>query len=90
MKRVRTIFIYMEGNTESTIRDIIKEQLDYTNEIKDTDYLKKDLGADSLDIVEIELKIERAFGVHIDCINYEFEDPTVEYYVNEVRRALEK
>lgn len=75
-------------SVESIVKQIIADQLSYGLEIKNSDHLMKDLGADSLDVVEIEMKIEKECSVRIDCINYGFEDPTVQYYIDEVNKNL--
>ena len=80
----------MKGSTEYIVKQIIADQLSCDLEIKNTDHLMKDLGADSLDIVEIEMRIEKACNVRIDCIDYGFEDPTIQYYIDEVEKNKQK
>ena len=71
------------GNVEQKIRGIIAEQLGVAeDEIKSTSSFIEDLGADSLDIVELVMAMEEEFEVEIpdeeaeniksvgDAINY--------------------
>jgi acyl carrier protein len=71
------------GNVEQKIRGIIAEQLGVAeDEIKTTSSFIEDLGADSLDIVELVMAMEEEFEVEIpdeeaeniktvqDAINY--------------------
>ena len=44
--------------TERKVKQVLSEFLDYQPEIQNTDHLVKELGADSLDLVEIEMKLE--------------------------------
>lgn len=76
--------------TEHKVKQVLSEFLDYQPEIQNTDHLVKDLGADSLDLVEIEMRLERVFNIRIDAIDYGLEDPTVQYYIDEVERELQK
>ena len=76
--------------TEHKVKQVLSEFLDYQPEIQNTDHLIKDLGADSLDLVEIEMKLERVFNVRIDAMDYGLEDPTVQNYIDEVERELQK
>lgn len=76
--------------TEHKVKQVLSEFLDYQPEIQNTDHLVKDLGADSLDLVEIEMRLERVFNVRIDAIDYSLEDPTVQHYIDEVERELQK
>lgn len=46
--------------------NIIAEQLGLTtNEIKEESHLRNDLGADSIDEVEITMALEKEFGINI-------------------------
>ena len=76
--------------TEHKVKQVLSEFLDYQPEIQNTDHLVKDLGADSLDLVEIEMRLERVFNIRIDAIDYGLEDPTVQNYIDEVERELQK
>jgi acyl carrier protein len=71
------------GNVEQKVRGIIAEQLGVAeDEIKNTSSFIEDLGADSLDIVELVMAMEEEFEVEIpdeeaenikcvqDAINY--------------------
>ena len=71
------------GNVEQKVRGIIAEQLGVAeDEIKTTSSFIEDLGADSLDIVELVMQMEEEFEVEIpdeeaeniktvqDAINY--------------------
>ena len=71
---------------DTEVKQIVADHLGYGLEIKNSDRLMKDLGADSLDIVEIEMKLEKALNVRIDAVDFGFEDPTVQYYIDEVKR----
>jgi len=52
---------------EETIKGIVAKQLKVSNEsITGTSHLMKDLGADSLDVVEIMIAVEDEFGPEID------------------------
>ena len=54
------------GNVEQKVRGIIAEQLGVAeDEIKTTSSFIEDLGADSLDIVELVMAFEEAFGIEI-------------------------
>ena len=52
-------------SVEYRVKKIIGEQLglDYITEIQSKNYLESDLGADSLDVVEIVMQIENEFGI---------------------------
>ncbi|MCX6738244.1 MAG: acyl carrier protein [Candidatus Parcubacteria bacterium] len=49
------------------VAEVIVEQLklDPEREIEDTDSFRDELGADSLDVVQIIMELEDQFGVHI-------------------------
>ena len=54
------------GNVEQKVKGIIAEQLGVAeDEIKTTSSFIEDLGADSLDIVELVMAFEEEFGVEI-------------------------
>jgi acyl carrier protein len=54
------------GNVEQKVRGIIAEQLGVAeDEIKNTSSFIEDLGADSLDIVELVMAMEEEFEVEI-------------------------
>lgn len=76
--------------TEYKVKQVLSEFLGYRPKIQNTDHLVKDLGADSLDLVEIEMKLERVFGIRLDAIDYGLEDPTVQHYIDEVEQELQK
>ena len=51
---------------EQRVREIVAEQLERdVNEVTNTASLIDDLGADSLDIVELVMKMEEEFGIEI-------------------------
>jgi acyl carrier protein len=51
---------------EQRVREIVAEQLERdVNEITNTASFIDDLGADSLDIVELVMKMEEEFGIEI-------------------------
>jgi len=51
---------------EQRVREIVAEQLERdVNEVTKTASLIDDLGADSLDIVELVMKMEEEFGIEI-------------------------
>ena len=51
---------------EQRVREIVAEQLERdVNEITSTSSLIDDLGADSLDVVELVMKMEEEFGIEI-------------------------
>lgn len=52
----------MEKNIRKKIYRIICKQLSQ-NSVKESDYLLRDLGGDSLDIVEISLYLEEEFNI---------------------------
>ena len=47
------------------LAELIKEQLNYDGEVKAESNFKEDLGADSLDAVELCMTIEEAFDITI-------------------------
>ena len=51
---------------EKRVREIVAEQLErYVNEVTTAASLIDDLGADSLDVVELVMKMEEEFGIEI-------------------------
>jgi acyl carrier protein len=51
---------------EQRVREIVAEQLERdVNEITNASSLIDDLGADSLDVVELVMKMEEEFGIEI-------------------------
>ena len=51
---------------EEKVKEIVSEQLDVTiDKIKDESSFQDDLGADSLDIVELAMSLEEAFECEI-------------------------
>jgi acyl carrier protein len=54
----------MKKDIKENVSKIICKQLDVES-IKETDYLLRDLGGDSLDMVEIYLELEDAFNIDI-------------------------
>jgi acyl carrier protein len=51
---------------EQRVREIVAEQLERdVNEVTNTASLIDDLGADSLDVVELVMKMEEEFGIEI-------------------------
>ncbi|MCL1926897.1 MAG: acyl carrier protein [Syntrophorhabdaceae bacterium] len=52
--------------SEKRVREIVAEQLDKDiNDVKSESSFIEDLGADSLDIVELVMKMEEEFGIEI-------------------------
>ncbi|HLO10611.1 MAG TPA: acyl carrier protein [Desulfobacteria bacterium] len=53
-------------SVEQRVREIVAEQLERdVNEVTNTASLIDDLGADSLDVVELVMKMEEEFGIEI-------------------------
>jgi len=53
-------------SSEKRVREIVAEQLEKDiNEVKSESSFIEDLGADSLDIVELVMKMEEEFGIEI-------------------------
>jgi acyl carrier protein len=56
----------MAGEVEAKVREIISEQLGVApDEIKPESSFVEDLGADSLDIVELVMALEEQYGMEI-------------------------
>lgn len=56
----------MAGEIEDKVREVISEQLGVaTDEVTADSSLIEDLGADSLDIVELVMALEEQYGVEI-------------------------
>ena len=56
----------MENNIEQRVKKIVAEQLGVSEaEVKNESSLQEDLGADSLDTVELVMALEEAFGCKI-------------------------
>ena len=54
------------SNVEQKVKEIVAEQLGKTvDEVKNESSFQDDLGADSLDIVELVMALEEAFGCEI-------------------------
>lgn len=56
----------MTATIEQRVLDIIKEMLPTSKEIKGTDKLVDDLGADSLDCIQVVMELEEEFDIRID------------------------
>jgi acyl carrier protein len=53
-------------SVEQRVREIVAEQLERdVNEVSNASSLIDDLGADSLDVVELVMKMEEEFGIEI-------------------------
>ena len=56
----------MENNIEQRVKKIVAEQLGVSEaEVKNKSSFQEDLGADSLDTVELVMALEEAFGCEI-------------------------
>ena len=59
--------MYTEEKIESIVKHIISEQVNSSeSDLKRTDSFTEDLGADSLDIVEIIMALEEEFEIEIN------------------------
>ena len=59
--------MYTEEKIESIVKHIISEQVNSSeSDLKRTDSFTEDLGADSLDIVEIIMALEEEFDIEIN------------------------
>lgn len=52
-------------NTEERVKKVVAEQLDVSGEIDNNSSFVDDLGADSLDIVELVMSLEEEFDCEI-------------------------
>ncbi|HRR25249.1 MAG TPA: acyl carrier protein [Acidobacteriota bacterium] len=55
----------MAGNIEEKVKEIIKDQLGVDGEVASDAHFVDDLGADSLDTVELVMKFEEEFDIEI-------------------------
>ena len=57
---------YSREDIESGVREVIARcmQLE-TDEVKNDDLMKEDIGCDSIDCVEIVMELEKEFGINI-------------------------
>lgn len=56
--------------TFEKVKEILIEELGLENEVNLTDNLKDDLDADSLDLAEVVINLEEAFGIEIPEDDY--------------------
>ncbi|MEO0231553.1 MAG: acyl carrier protein [candidate division WOR-3 bacterium] len=77
-------------NVFETLKEIIVEELDVTPEQVTPDArFQEDLGADSLDVVELIMKIEERFGIEVPDTDAE-KIRTVQDAVNYIENKLKK
>lgn len=77
-------------NVFETLKEIIVEELDVTPEQVTPDArFQEDLGADSLDVVELIMKIEERFGIEVPDTDAE-KIRTVQDAVNYIEDKLKK
>lgn len=57
--------IMTSDNIANSVKELIREQLDVSGELSDSASFTEDLGADSLDIVELVMGLEEKFGMEI-------------------------
>ncbi len=77
-------------NVFETLKEIIVEELDVTPEQVTPDArFQEDLGADSLDVVELIMKIEEKFGIEVPDTDAE-KIRTVQDAVNYIENKLKK
>jgi len=70
---------------------IIAEKLGVEeSEVSTGQFLSRDLGADSLDIVEIEMEIEKVCKIRIDDDYYPHEDITVGQLIDGVKKLADE
>lgn len=55
----------MTTDISNSVKDLIREQLDVAGDLADSASFTDDLGADSLDIVELVMGLEEKFGMEI-------------------------
>lgn len=76
-------------NTENRIKKIIVEQLGVeTKDIQPTSHFVDDLGADSLDTVELVMAVEEEFGIELPGDKEIEKITTVEGAIILVKKAL--
>ena len=57
---------YSRDEIESGVREVIARCMDLdTDEVKNDDLMKEDIGCDSIDCVEIVMELEKEFGINI-------------------------
>ena len=57
---------YSRAEIESGVREVIARCMDLeTDEVKNDDLMKEDIGCDSIDCVEIVMELEKEFGINI-------------------------
>jgi acyl carrier protein len=52
-------------DTNEKVKSILTEQLDISDDIRDSANIQDDLGADSLDVVDIVMSIEEEFDIEV-------------------------
>lgn len=71
---------------------ILKEELMIESEINITDHLSNDLGADSLDAIEIIMELESEFDIEIadsDCQQFIDNEGTVESLIETIQKYID-
>ena len=57
---------YSRDEIESGVREVIARCMDLeTDEVKNDDLMKEDIGCDSFDCVELVMELEKEFGINI-------------------------
>ena len=57
---------YSREEIESGVREVIARCMELeTDEVKNDDLMKEDIGCDSIDCVEIVMELEKEFGINI-------------------------
>jgi len=78
-------------NYSNVIKEIIVDKLGVNySDINDNSKLVSDLGCDSLDIVEIEMEIERVCGIRIDDDYYPHDDITIGALIEGVKKLADE
>ena len=72
---------------EDRVRKVVSEQLDVSGEIDNNASFIDDLGADSLDTVELVMSLEEEFDCEI--ADEEAENITTEDIINEILNSVE-